>query len=113
MNWIFNYIILYIMYYNSGQDFRQKLRNKNIEVYNRIKTEWFDQPDTVFEDIINGLRQETINMNYGSNSNDERRAIEQPIFNDTLSVNVISPQSILNKNLKFKKYKIRIFKQIF
>lgn len=82
MNWIFNYIILYIMYYNSEQDFRQKLRDKNIEIYNKIKKEWFEQSDTVFENIINSLRQETINMNYGSNSNDERRAIEQPIFND-------------------------------
>ena len=80
MNWIFNYIILYIM--ASYQTFKERLRYKNEEFYDRIKTEWFDQPDTVFEDIINGLRQETINMNYGSNSNDERRAIEQPIFND-------------------------------
>ena len=64
------------------QIFKQELIDKNVEVYRKIKREWFDQPDEVFEDMINRLREETINMNYGSNSNEERRAIEKPIFND-------------------------------
>lgn len=50
------------------------------------------------------LRIETINVfkEFQPQIANSKKIGEQPIFNDTLSVNVISPQSILNKNLKFK-----------
>ena len=50
------------------------------------------------------LRIETINVfkEFQPQIAKSKKIGEQPIFNDTLSVNVISPQSILNKNLKFK-----------
>ena len=50
------------------------------------------------------LRIETINVfkEFQPQIANSKKIGEQPIFNDTLSVNVISSQSILNKNLKFK-----------
>lgn len=50
------------------------------------------------------LRIETINVfkEFQPQIANSKKIGEQPIFNDTLSVNVISHQSILNKNLKFK-----------
>lgn len=50
------------------------------------------------------LRIETINVfkEFQPKISNSKKIGEQPIFNDTLSVNVVSPQSILDKNLKFK-----------
>jgi len=50
------------------------------------------------------LRIETINVfkEFQPQISNSKKIGEQPIFNDTLSVNVVAPQSILNKNLKFK-----------